>query len=819
MRVKLKTGSSIVGKKKRKKSRSSHPPAGEAQKTVAPSDSKRAYWLSKADAAVGRDRESEALDCLERAIPQTSPTADSAVERFHWLLTRLPERALVEAEPILDRAEVPATLAAHILTLPDAVFDKIAVCAGLPDGWRAEAKALRLASACLADGDDSGARTHLRAVGLRSPFRDGRMFLRGLSAYYNDQTDDALRAFRRLADADGYGPLARAFEARLGADRPDVDRDLSRLLDRLFPDEGLIIEHVAQALRGRRPNTAMSALRKHAASFSPGLLAAVRRGLPGALLSVGVDPYAVGPRVVGTMPEDPDDPANLKLEAIINEMTCMRSVSITHWTRYANFVEQGATDLPAQQIPMASAAIAHRVVTNLLRVVKDEESDDGRYFIFRRRRQSLHPAFGQAVNMLEAVLRADPTCIDYWRLYLSLVRKVGNKGAVGRAHERFVKQFPHDPEALRIGAEAAAERGAWDKGLRYAQQAAELEPLSRRARDVEASMRVGKARKKLKAGLHHVSRKLYEAALRVPHCTPDVRLHNFAELALVEQHHGDQAAAAQVVKRALDQDPRPWLMAGQLIKGQGEISKLLPRRGRSQRLLPEPQIGAWAYPPDDSMPTAEEQRAICELVDDDELSAIGRDQMIRLLERSIIRAPSVITDSESVLEILDIIEDNDATYALATHGCELDPHEPEFVIDRYHAALQAEMGPQAFADADRFFEGAIERADEAEETDLDDYDDPPGFEGFASIARRIMGGHDQTTADRLENLQARVKQYLGRISRRKSPGKGKKTRSKRSPATPQRSEPTSAAPQPDRARPEFGFPEIVTKPPSKSRRR
>ena len=55
------------------------------------------------------------------------------------------------------------------------------------------------AARAVGDGRDDEGLEALKTIGLRSPFRQARLFLRGLSAFYRGHDDEARRALRAVA--------------------------------------------------------------------------------------------------------------------------------------------------------------------------------------------------------------------------------------------------------------------------------------------------------------------------------------------------------------------------------------------------------------------------------------------------------------------------------------------------------------------------------------------------------------------------------------------------------------------------------------------
>jgi hypothetical protein len=165
------------------------------------------YFLRRIDQALERGREAEAAALLERLGPPAG-SADLARRLRRWIV-RAPGLAVMAlagaGRDLCDDPEVAAVVAGVVLALPAAAWEAIERTGA---SFVADALRVRRAAALISGGDDAGALEELRPVGLRSPFRNAKLFLRGLCAYYRGEDEEAVRALSALEAGGPYPPLA-----------------------------------------------------------------------------------------------------------------------------------------------------------------------------------------------------------------------------------------------------------------------------------------------------------------------------------------------------------------------------------------------------------------------------------------------------------------------------------------------------------------------------------------------------------------------------------------------------------------------------------
>src|SRR5207248_7846116 len=108
----------------------------------------------------------------------------------------------------------------------------------LPSALHADFDQVLLAFGHLEAGRDEEARAALQAIGLRSPFLEWKLLLRGLQAYYLKDDARALENWQRLDPERLPARLAAPYRAQIdaafrNAQPPETQAALQRQLDRL----------------------------------------------------------------------------------------------------------------------------------------------------------------------------------------------------------------------------------------------------------------------------------------------------------------------------------------------------------------------------------------------------------------------------------------------------------------------------------------------------------------------------------------------------------------------------------------------------------
>ena len=287
--------------------------------------------------------------------------------------------------------------------------------AGLTIEERGQLDAVLAAFAHYEAGDDAAARESLGAIGLRSPFLEWRVLLRGLMGYSAGDSPRALENWARLDPTRLPAKLALPFRAglddALGGSLVQPERD--SLLARFRQWQA---DPLRDSLLGVRQllgqSNGVSAALKRLAPLVPQLkerapeaLPALARALLLAIRRQGSSGDLAGYKKLFGAPAD--DPKFDRLHALAHEEYGPPSAAARHWLAYEAFLAAGPPGWPADLLTRARATVLTRAGDQLEADYLARDGGIGAY----RRALELDPAYAPAVQRLVVVAAhggADP---------------------------------------------------------------------------------------------------------------------------------------------------------------------------------------------------------------------------------------------------------------------------------------------------------------------------------------------------------------------------------------------------------------------------
>ena len=172
----------------------------------------------------------------------------------------------------------------------------------LPEALHADFDRVVLAFRQAEAGQDDDARATLQAIGLRSPFLEWRVLLRGLQAYYARDDARALENWQRLAPDRLPARLAAPFRFQIdpefrAAQPPETQAALQRQLDRVEGGVALLpqLRQVRAAL-ANQDTLAVAVPPRRGAAAGPAPRGAAGRRSAGGLLLLGGRGHRAGGR-------------------------------------------------------------------------------------------------------------------------------------------------------------------------------------------------------------------------------------------------------------------------------------------------------------------------------------------------------------------------------------------------------------------------------------------------------------------------------------------------------------------------------------------
>jgi len=551
----------VVSKKRRR--------ARKSAKSKPQTKQNQNYWFAKFKSALNRGDEARAELALQRS------GLESKGELLQWLLCYWPQRALQELKDLeLYRAQT--AFSASVLFWDSEFLRKLGELPQFPKLWLEEAKALLEASALMAESKSTEALRTLRSVKPGSIFSEAHRFLRGLLRFY--QGKDPQPLLNPLLSSPSYGAVSAAILSSSGHQLP-LSAQAQSCVHYLKEHQSplAILNPLREAIQQKKRNRVLVEFSRLLPNVEDGLALLLRKEIPSILYNLGMNYNHLMSKVI-PLGRSLKEKFELRFSIVsCGDKDFSPEDQFLDWAQVAKDFKQTIFD-DSEFDNLNFAAILHHSAVFRRSYIKEIHSKVQLSWLFRGKNSGIDEDQEGLILQLEEVVRLDPKQISYWEDLIQAHQNTSNKARTARTIERFVRQFPESPKALIAASQAAGMRGAWDKGLRYASKATELEPLNRRLADLQAEMLRGKALKKFFTERTDLSRNLLAQARKIPNLTPNTTLAVAAESSFLEQILGSKQA--EILKRtALLRDPRPWafslyerIFSAKIIKKNEEIS-------------------------------------------------------------------------------------------------------------------------------------------------------------------------------------------------------------------------------------------------------
>jgi len=751
-------------------------PAAPAAAAVRQDDKR----LSKIERTLERGAEGRALQLLDELWP--AGDAGAPPERLSWLFARWPDRAAVELAglgPERLNAFLADTLPRLVLRLPTSGWAKLAQ---LDSPLIVEATAIRQASDAIASGRDAEGLELLRKVGLRSPFRDARLFLRGLAALYGGQDEEARKSLGHLADTGGYRAAGAALVAMIdptAEDRPAPDAETSAPPRLLMPSA---LRQLHQQLARAQVNAALRTA-SQLAETDPVVKTAVLRMMAETML-MHLELEEVVARLTRAMDRSVDKFDMLHISALCHDALVWSHQSILVWRGLLKEVRAGRGSLGVASRTAQAAILGHIATIQMALALDDDREASTNRFSFQRQRPSSR--WLEAVETLRQAVELDPDHFELWDRLIEALKQAGDGAERGRVLERMTARFDDKPVVWREAAIAASDRGSYHLALGHVGRAIELEPMGRDLRDLESLTRLKLARKYAHEGKVPRAAEAYSQAIAVRNRTRDASLKALAEAATFEDLLGHPEAFELLRAQALAADARPWLFAAYAIVAREHLAgrgvgrkKGLPRRAGT---LTHVTAGIEVEPGPDEL------EAIFHLAGsyDQEFDFVplhyqafaASTMFYPVLVAAATAGGHRLTTLKSLRLAFGVVHDSEGELRIAEAAMRIAPDDIDMTSARYGVALK--LGRPA-----SYFDGALAILDDAITRGVE-------IARAVAAAPRFFGGGkppEPAWLTRLREVRANVARYLasqapsGSASEGKAPKAGarKKTPSKRRP--------------------------------------
>jgi tetratricopeptide (TPR) repeat protein len=394
----------------------------------------------------------------------------------------------------------------------------------LPESLHADFDRVFGAFAQLEAGQDDAAREALQAIGLRSPFLEWKVLLRGLLAYYHNDDARALENWQRLNPERLPGRLAAPFRFRLDAvfrvtQPPNVQALLQRQADEL---QGVAVVRelrgVQAALAGdesltrpfRLAEALLPALRQH----GPHLVARLAACFYWTVIANGqAEDILRYQRVFGT---PADDPRLDRLRALVCEHG--QEVEEAHrcWHQYEQSVataagRPGASAWPGDQADRVRALVWYHMGQNAAALPDpDDLRELPRHLRSRLSPPKLKPG---AEACFQNSLKLAPDQLQTYAALFAFHQRRRHEAKTEEAGRRLLERFPDHAPTLEALADLYMHQGRYAEALGLFERAMRSNPLSRQLRGKISSAHLFQARAHAEEGHFEEARAEYRASL------------------------------------------------------------------------------------------------------------------------------------------------------------------------------------------------------------------------------------------------------------------------------------------------------------------
>ncbi len=473
-------------------------------------------YLGRARQLCAQGKTHDALTVLEAAL-RIDETTPAWLEQVATEMARAggAVRALALLEHLPDS---PAAARIRAFAADAAVQDPSTGRAALAAAHQTELDAVLQASRQIEAGDDEGARVTLQAIGLRSPFLEWKLLLRGLQAYYQKDDTRAVENWQRLDPERLPARLAAPFRCGMdptfrAAQPAPTQAALQRQVDAI---QGWTLPGQLRALRAalahrtslaqafRQAEALLPNLRREAPDLVPRLAAC----LYWAVLDSGPDDVLRYRRVFGNSPEDPDFH---RLQALAYEKAEDWQEAHRFWQLYEKDIAAHPEVWPNGQADRARALVLLRMGHNAVQVAEERNAPPRGFFPFGEppRPRNLKPS---AEQCLQRCIALAPDLLEPYRELLAFHLAEGHHAKAEKAARQLLERFPEHAPTLETLAELRRRHRDHAEALELMQRALHANPLDRETRRKVAHAHLEEARALIEAKRYDEARQQAQAA-------------------------------------------------------------------------------------------------------------------------------------------------------------------------------------------------------------------------------------------------------------------------------------------------------------------
>jgi tetratricopeptide (TPR) repeat protein len=391
----------------------------------------------------------------------------------------------------------------------------------LPESMREDFDRVLRAFEQLEAGQDDALRETLQPVGLRSPFLEWKLFLRGLQAYYQQDDARAVENWQRIKPDRLPSRLAAPFWFQINKDfraaqSPESQAFLQRQVDRLQSAEAINILRELQAKLSTPGPSLAATLRlaeqakKALEQEAPTLVARLATAMYWVVMSQG-QPEDV-PRYQRVFGTPPADPTFQRMHALAWDRAGSFDAAHKHWQAYTNEIEKSPALWPGEQNARARALVWQHMGQNAEKIPDDEQVKFLPAFL-RNHPDRPRPLDPGAEKCYRQSIALAPDIPETHRLLFRQLNKAKTKTKAIRAGEEMLKRFPDDVPMLTELGHLLSQQERHADAVELFQRALKNNPLDRSLRQEVGAAMLFHARSLAEGGKFDEARTRYQAAL------------------------------------------------------------------------------------------------------------------------------------------------------------------------------------------------------------------------------------------------------------------------------------------------------------------
>jgi tetratricopeptide (TPR) repeat protein len=418
-------------------------------------------------------------------------------------------------------------------------------------------------------GQDEEAKNTLQLIGLRSPFLEWKLLLRGLQAYYQNDDDRARDNWQRLDPQRLAARLAAPFRSVIDSTyrdaQPPATRDaLRRQFDWLQGPSAVsqlrslrtaLADQESLAPAFRLAEAVVPALRQEA----PHLVPRLANCMYWAIFNTGPNELPRFKRVFGP---PPDDPHFYRLTALAMDRGGELTGAHDYWQRLEREIAQHPEKWSADQSNLARALVWLRMAENAASIPSPEKRAKLPRFLreLDRMPEQLVPGaeacFKKSLELAPDLLEAHVGRFQYY-----LQNEHPDKAI--KAGRKLLEQFPDHVQTIEELAEVYEHQGEHAEQLQLLKEALQHNPLDRDLSDRVANAHLACARDEAVKSHFDQARAHYESAVGLA----DPSRHGFIACcrAACELKAGDQTRADELLGEARAKAPGEMLVTYTLL--------------------------------------------------------------------------------------------------------------------------------------------------------------------------------------------------------------------------------------------------------------